>query len=212
MKKINQYKRTYYKEQGAAIAIAFVGFLFYCNLAQAEEELKYIRHTETTVSVEIVQEKVEDPVQVTVTTAVTATTSEKDVIVSKIRAYFPKNADTMVAIAKAESRLDHTAKGYNCYYNKTIYNKDGTVKTEAGTVVYESWNKNVYSTHCKVPHRKYAYSVDCGVLQKNYKGQQCPEMDLDDHLQVVRDLSLVQGLEAWSAYNNGSYKKYLTKN
>ncbi len=138
-------------------------------------------------------------------------TNEKEIIIRLIRQYFPRNADTMVAIAKAESQLNPNAIGYNCFYNsKAIYTAKGELKNGTSTVVYTSRVKDAYSTHCKTNHRSYAYSVDCGVLQKNYSGQVCPKESLEEHLEIVRDLSLIQGLEAWSAYNNGRYKNYLT--
>lgn len=191
MKKINQYKNTYNKEYGALGTILFVGFLFYCYLSQ-QSHITYIKEKEQ-VTVVIAQVSPD-----TLKVSVTGPVDEQEVIIQKIKDYFPRNADTMVAIAKAESHLNPEAKGYNCWYNAKE------------TIVYTTKVKGSHSTSCKVSHRMYAYSVDCGVLQKNYKGRTCPVESLDQHLEIVRDLSLLQGLEAWSAYNNGSYKKYLT--
>lgn len=178
MRKINQYKTTYYKEVAAAITTLFIGFLVYAHLSSENQEI-YVRE--------------EAPKIVT-----TVPMSEEQMLEAKIREYFPRNGDTMVAIAKAESHLDHDAKGWNCYYN------------EKGTVVYTSRVAGSHSAACEVSQRIYAYSVDCGILQRNYKGQICPKVSIDEHLQEVSNLSRKQGLEAWSAYNNGSYKKYLT--
>lgn len=120
-------------------------------------------------------------------------------IEDKIREYFPKSWPTMIAIAHAESHMKMTAQGFNCFYNKYE------------TVVYQTRVKGAHSAACKPGHRKYAYSTDCFVLQRNYKGQKCPQgVTIDEHLEEVAELSKRQGLEAWSAFNNGSYKKHLT--
>lgn len=119
----------------------------------------------------------------------------------KIMQHFPRNGKTMIAVAHAESRMSMDAKGYNCYYNKDE------------SIVYTTKVKGSHSRACKVPHRKYAWSVDCFVLQKNYRGQECPQgVTLDEHLQEVADLSRVQGLEAWSSYNDGKHLVYLDNN
>ena len=115
----------------------------------------------------------------------------------KIQQYFPRSWKTMIAIAHAESQMNPKAKGWNCYYNKDE------------TIVYSTRVKGAHSTACKPSHRNLAYSVDCNILQRNVKGQVCPEQTLDEHLQEVAELSRVQGLSAWSAYNNKSYLKYL---
>lgn len=118
----------------------------------------------------------------------------------KIKEYFPRNWKTMIAIAHAESNMNHDAVGYNCYYNKKE------------TVVYLERIKGSHSTACKKEHRKYAWSVDCGILQRNHKGRECPDVSVDEHLEDVANLSKKQGLQAWVTYNTGAYKKYLAKN
>ena len=119
-------------------------------------------------------------------------------IEEKFKRYFPKSHVTMLAIAKAESGLNNEAKNWNCYYNKTE------------TVVYETKVKGSHSRSCKKEHRKYAWSVDCGVLQLSVKGKVCPVEDIDTHLEKAAELSKVQGKEAWVVYNTGAYKKHLT--
>lgn len=119
----------------------------------------------------------------------------------KIKFYFPKSWKTMIAIAHAESRMDMNAQGFNCFYNDDM------------TIVYKTRVKGSHSAACKPSHRHLAYSTDCFVLQRNYKGQKCPQgVTIDEHLEEVAELSKVQGLEAWSAYKNKSYLKYLAKN
>jgi hypothetical protein len=121
----------------------------------------------------------------------------KEDIELKIKQYFPKSYKTMIPIAYAESGLNQQAQGFNCFYNKDEI------------VVYSIRVKGSHSTACKKSHRVYAYSTDCNVLQKNVKGKVCPKQTLDEHLKEVAELSKVQHFNGWSAYNNGSYKKYL---
>lgn len=122
---------------------------------------------------------------------------EDESIETKIRKYFPRNGTTMIAIAHAESGMNHNATGYNCYYSQ---GKATTTPVKGG------------SRACKVEDRHLAWSVDCGVLQKNYVGRKtCPKIPLDQHLKEVAELSKVQGLGAWVAYQTGAHQKYLTK-
>ena len=122
---------------------------------------------------------------------------EDESIETKIRKYFPRNGTTMIAIAHAESGMNHNATGYNCYY------KDGVATT---TKIIGG------SKACKVEDRHLAWSVDCGVLQKNYVGRKtCPKVPIDQHLKEVAELSKVQGLGAWVAYQTGAHQKYLTQ-
>lgn len=180
MNKINQYRTTYYKEVAAAFTVFFILFVVLAtNYADTLDERTYVRE-ETPITVEV-------------------TLSEKDVIIAKIKANFPRNGEVVVAIAKAESRLNPNAVGYNCYYNSDE------------TKVYTTRVKGAHSTHCKRGHEKYSWSIDCGILQKNYVGlKSCPTVTIDEHLKEVAELSRSQGLSAWSAYNNESYKKFLT--
>lgn len=119
-------------------------------------------------------------------------------IEDKIKEYFPRSWKTVIAIAHAESNMKPTAINHNCFYK--------------GSVVFTERVKGSISTFCKDGHEKYAWSVDCGILQVNVKGQTCPEWTLDEHLEIASELSKRQGLEAWVAYKNGAYKKYLAKN
>lgn len=119
-------------------------------------------------------------------------------IEDKIKAYFPKSWKTVIAIAHAESNMKPHAVNHNCYYK--------------GKTVYKERVKGAISTFCKDGHESYAWSVDCGILQVNIKGTTCPDWTLDEHLKVASELSKKQGLEAWVAYKNGNYKKYLAQN
>lgn len=129
----------------------------------------------------------------------------------KIRQHFPNHWADFIQIAHAESSMQPEAVGYNCWYNgKAIYNKDGKLQHATGTVVYPSKVKDSYSTSCKVPHRKYAWSLDCGLMQLNTKAKECPKEDLDTHLARAAKLSKEQGKCAWFGYKN--YKKECAKN
>lgn len=113
-----------------------------------------------------------------------------------IEKYFPENSELMLAIAKAESSLNSNAINYNCYYDK------------AGNV-HTTRPKGGYSTHCKKGHEKYAWSKDGCALQIN----DIHGFDIttsEGCIQAARKVYDTQGLTAWVAYKNGSYKKYLS--
>lgn len=142
----------------------------------------------------------------------------------KIREYFPRSWKTMIPIAYAESGMRMNAVGYNCYYSRTVYyNEDvknvlGQVVHKKGEVkipskVHEIKVKGDESKACKKEHRKLAWSVDCFALQKNYPGRKtCPEgVTVDMHLKEVAELSKIQGLKAWSSYNQGKHLAYVNK-
>lgn len=124
------------------------------------------------------------------------TPTQKESIEDKIKKHFPKSYKTMIPIAHAESRMNNQAVNYNCFYNKDK------------TIVYKERVKGSHSTFCKYEHRKYAHSVDCFILQRNYKGQKCPNITIDEHLEDVAKLSKVQGFNAWVSYQNGSHLAY----
>lgn len=123
---------------------------------------------------------------------------QEETVEEKIKRYFPKSHVTMLAVAKAESGLNHKAQNWNCWYN------------EDKTVVYQSKVEGSHSTSCKKGHRKYSWSIDCGVLMRNYVGvKECPEVTIDEHLQEMAELSKARGFQPWYAWSNGSYKKFL---
>lgn len=55
------------------------------------------------------------------------------------------------------------------------------------------------------------WSVDCGVLQVNVKGNKCPEhlLTIEGNLKEAKKILDTQGLKAWVVYKTGVYKKYL---
>lgn len=123
---------------------------------------------------------------------------KEETIEEKIKFHFPRSWRDMIAIAHAESRMDPEAKNWNCFYNSDK------------SIVYETRVKGAHSTFCKKEHRKYAWSVDCGIMQLSVRSKECPVEDIDTHLQKAAELSKIQGKEAWVVYQTGAYKKYLT--
>lgn len=131
-------------------------------------------------------------------------------IEDKIKQHFPRSWPNFIQIAHAESKMNPNAIGYNCWYNsKSIYNQEGKLEHATGTVVYASKVEDSFSTSCKPPHRKYAWSLDCGLMQLNTKAKQCPKEDLDTHLARAAELSKKQGECGWFGYKN--YYKECTK-
>lgn len=134
-----------------------------------------------------------------------ATSTQKEIIVKTVNKYgldvslekkiketFGKDGETMVAVAIAESVMyQGNAINYNCEYTRA----DGTK----------------YSTSCKREDRHLAWSVDCGLLQINQRGQKCDEEMFDNEKNIARGKEIYdsQGLGAWSAWKNGSFEKYL---
>ena len=139
--------------------------------------------------------------EVTPVVKVEAKELTKAEIESKIKLHFPKSYHTMIAVAYAESGLNHNSQNWNCWYNKDE------------TIVYSSKVQGSHSTSCKKSHRVYSWSIDCGTLMKNYIGiTQCPNVSVDEHLKEMAELSKSRGFNPWFGYTNGSYKKYLAQN
>lgn len=103
------------------------------------------------------------------------------------------------AIIKAESSGNPKAVGYNCYYTK-----NGTV--------HETRVQGAYSTFCKKGHEKYAWSVDCGKVQRNFPGRKtCPEYAFDPEWSVaeMKRLHNERGWKPWVTYTSGKYMAYM---
>ena len=138
----------------------------------------------------------EPPISTTTANQVTVKTVNKyglDIqLEDRIKDVFGTDGEVMVAVAIAESVMyQGNAINYNCEYTRD----DGTK----------------YSTSCKKEDRHLAWSVDCGLLQINQRGQVCDEEMFDDEKNIERGKEIYdrQGLGAWSAWKNGSFKKYL---
>lgn len=182
-RKVNQYRTYYYKEIAATLTLLFIWIMYLLWGSLDDTGMVYVADEKVAVRVEAT---------VPVTKANSKAEMEK-----KIKEYFPRSWRTMIPIAYAESGMRNTAVNYNCYYNKDE------------TVVYKTKVKGTHSTSCKKGHQKYAWSTDCFLLQKNYKGVGCPkDVTLDEHLEDVAKLSRVQGLQAWSSYNTGRHLSY----
>lgn len=186
---INQYKRTYNKECGALLGLIAVFIIMSHGIADYGDE-KYVA--------EVKQEIKKTPTQ-------------KESVEDKIRKYFPRSHATIIPIAYAESGMRMESINYNCYYNSKAIYKNGKLLHATSTVVYEQRVKDSYGTFCKKEHRKYAFGVDCFILQSHYPGRKtCPtDVSLDQHLKEMAELSKKRNFAPWVAWQNGSYKKYL---
>lgn len=122
----------------------------------------------------------------------------KPTLEQHIERIFGEKAKVAMATFKAESGLKLDAKGYNCMYQKTVI--------ENGKAKIKSFSKS-----CKKEDRYRAWSVDCGLAQVNVRGQVCPRelLTVEGNMKQVEKIYKSQGMLAWSAYKNGSYKKYL---
>jgi hypothetical protein len=141
----------------------------------------------------------EPKVSVYMEAVVVEATSTPESVEDKIKHYFKRSSTTMLAIAHAESGMRMESINWNCYYNKDK------------TIVYETRVKGSHGAACKKEHRKYAFGVDCFLLQAHYPGRKdCPkDVTIDEHLQEMAELSKKRSFQPWVAYNNGSYKKFL---
>jgi len=108
-------------------------------------------------------------------------------------------AKVAYAIIKAESGGNARSIGYNCYYTK-----DG--------VVHETRVKGAYSTFCQKGHKQYAWSVDCGKVQRNFPGKkECPEYAFDPEWSIaeMKRLHNERGWQPWVTYTSGKYLAYM---
>jgi len=122
---------------------------------------------------------------------------KEETIEEQFQRHFPRSHKTMLAIAKAESGLDNNAVNWNCYYNDDM------------SIVYETRVKGSHSTFCKKEHRKYAWSVDCFILQANYRGKYCPDVTLDQHLHEMAELSKKRHFQPWVSFNRGLHLAHM---
>jgi hypothetical protein len=110
-----------------------------------------------------------------------------------------EDAKVAYAIIKAESGGNTRSVGYNCYYTK-----DGTV--------HETRVSGAHSTFCKKGHAQYAWSVDCGKVQRNFPGKrECPEYAFDPEWSIaeMKRLHNERGWQPWVTYTSGKYLAYM---
>jgi hypothetical protein len=108
-------------------------------------------------------------------------------IEEKLSVIFGKDSKIGIATIKHESQgFKLNAKNWNCIYEGK-------------------------STFCKKQDRDKAWSVDCGLTQKNVKGKVCPKelMTLEGGLIEIKKVYNEQGLNAWVSFKTGAYKKFL---
>ncbi len=107
-------------------------------------------------------------------------------ITNKINELWGAEATLAKAIFMGESHLNPNAVGYNCRYNGK-------------------------STWCKSGDEANAWSVDCGLTQKNVLGTSCPAelMDWETNLKVAYELYLHRGFQPWVSYTQKYYLKHL---
>lgn len=114
----------------------------------------------------------------------------KPVATPQVEAYitsiFGDKAEEGMATLKHESGLRLDAQNWNC--------------------IYEGRSRS-----CRVEDREKAWSVDCGIGQTNVKGKTCPPelFTLEGSMAEVARRFKAQGLEAWTSYTSGAYKKFL---
>jgi len=109
-----------------------------------------------------------------------------------------EDAKIAYAIIKAESGGNARSVGYNCYY------KEG--------VVFEDRVQGARSTSCKKGHEQYAWSVDCGKVQRNFPGRkECPEYAFDPEWSIaeMKRLHNERGWKPWVTYTSGKYLAYM---
>lgn len=137
---------------------------------------------------------------------------------ARVKMYFPNSYKDMLAIIPAEGGWTMNKQNWNCYYEGYWQNykrTDGATGKRAVITDYtplKVQTEGVISTSCqKKADRPMAWSTDCFLLQKSYKGRlTCPEgVTLDQHLAEVADMTQQGGLLIFSsvwANNHLSYK------
>lgn len=106
-------------------------------------------------------------------------------IAEKIAFTFKEDADTAIAVFRAESGLRPNAQGWNCSYGV-----------------------------CENSDRKNATSTDCGIAQINFPGSICPAESFNEdwNIKKAHEMYTRRGFQPWSAYNAGKHLVFLTKN
>lgn len=135
-----------------------------------------------------------EKIQKQITKLQTVKTNTNPVTLTK--KYFPNEPATALAIFKTESELNPKAQGWNCFFD--VYGNAVPYKTAI------SWT-------CPIDRRSMAWSVDCGIVQNNFIGQECPEesFDIEWSIKEAKRKYDEGGFNRWSTYLFGTYKKNL---
>jgi hypothetical protein len=185
----NKKRRQQAKLNGAMFAITFIAFisgLVYCS--QFKNEV-YVRET-----------------QIITQATTTPHTPSKEEIIALVVKHFPRSHKEMLVILKEENaKLDPQAKNWNCYYEGYWKKVDSGYKAiVTNPKVLQNEGKGIISTWCrKVEDRQKAHSIDCFLLQRQYKGRtSCPtDVPLEEHIEEVATMTKQgRGLCIFSSY------------
>ncbi len=113
--------------------------------------------------------------------------AKKGTIAEMVCKYFKNDCKTAMAVFKAESGLRANAMNWNCRYGDI-------------------------STSCKFEDRSLAWSVDCGITQLNFPGQECPKEAFDAEWNIQKAYEWkykTRGFQPWVAFTSGSYLQQL---
>lgn len=132
---------------------------------------------------------VEEPIKTPQPT--TTPTKPKTDLEKLLNDLFGKDSKVMHAVLRAESGLNPKAKGWNCHY----YRNDGSR----------------YSAACRPEDRSRAWSVDCGIAQNNFVGQECPLYSLDTEWSVREAYRkwTTRGFSPWVAWKKGLHLPFM---
>ena len=98
--------------------------------------------------------------------------------------YFPEDTKTAYAVIMAESGGNSKSMNWNCMY-------------------WSDKLRKMASESCRtVEDRKDAWSVDCGIMQINHIGKECPQELFDAHhnLTIGKTMQNKYGWKRWSSF------------
>ena len=112
--------------------------------------------------------------------------------------FLPDEQKVALAIIKQESGNNPHAKNYNCSYDSfgALNGSELPIKSRS----------------CDKGDENYARSIDCGLIQRNYRGTlTCPKEtgDLSWNIKEMKMLYDTRGWKPWVAYTSGAYLKFL---
>lgn len=135
---------------------------------------------------------------------------DKQVIIKKIAEAFPNHKETMIAIAIEESNLNPKAVGYNCRYKLGGSTFDTLTRRNIDLSNITKEKKAGYiSTFCRKGDEKYAWSKDGSLFQINNPTSK--DLTVNGSIKKAQEKLNTQGLNAWTSYSTGRYKKHLAE-